>query len=187
MFRFLAAIILLLPITSNAESYTECYKSIRNMQELEPIAHKAGLDVPIGSVTFEVLASSEKATDEDKPLIATLANKRQECWGLLKSNLESKSAPESVKSTFEASNTEQMNLMAALYGQEITYGQYVRGMQEAASRGKKSLSAISNADNSRSMEQLLQGMSNAFKNVQPKPVINCSSSKLGDSINTTCR
>ncbi len=187
MLKCLVAAALLLPTIAHAETYTDCYKSIKTMPELEPISHKAGLDVPIGNVKFEVLANTEKATEDEKPIIAMLANKRQECWGLLKSNLESKSAPESVKSTFETSNTEQMMLMAALYGQEITYGQYVRGMQEAASKGRKSLSAISSADNSRSMEQLLQGMSNAFKNVQPKPVINCSSSKLGDSVNTTCR
>jgi hypothetical protein len=172
----------------------QCYSHLLNMPELTPIANKMSFP-DMSKASFEQLANTEKATDQEKPLISKYAEGSKICFDLDISSQPDNLHPRVIPALNEY-HSNKMSLLIDLYNQKISYGEFIKKRQEASTKINSEFELVDreiaeNNANLQSMQadqkrrawaDLFQGLSNAVP--KPRPSINCSKDYFG---NVTCR
>lgn len=141
MLRYFIAVTLILPISCFAENAADqCYDHLIAMPALSIIATKIGLP-DVTKASFEQMANQDKATSEEKPVIAKYAEGTKICheldMQLQPSNLHPK-----ARKTIEENHSSKIGLLIDLYNQKISYGEFIKQRQESASKTKRELAEV---------------------------------------------
>ena len=190
---FFIAMILFCNTSLAATVGEQCFDELYTRPDLTVINNKIGTGSP---PTFEQLANTEKATEEEKSLISKLAQGVSDCFALYMSKEFSNLHPD-IKKALEENYNLRMALLSDLYNQKITYGDYVKQRLLAKTKTESDISRVdqeiakSNAI-ARQAEQQQREKDAAFyienmkQNRRPKTT-NCTSNRVGDTVYTNCR
>ena len=180
-----------LAIKEDEKSASEkCYEYLFAMPALLPIANKMSFP-SIQNATFEQLANTDKATDQEKPLIAKFAEGSKIC-AELEASLVPIEFTETIKTINDQLNARTSSLID-LYNQKISYGEYIKQRKEkseeisrAYEAAKAEYNAQMAANNARQDAQrrkefsdALGNISNSIRNSMPPRAVNCNPNGLG--------
>ena len=185
----LLTILIFLSLTVKAESVAEaCFNYLYTLPELSPIANKIG-SPDVTKATFEQLANLDKATSEEKLLIARFAKGVQVC-----DEAELKEQPNNLhpvaKKALEDIASSRMASLIDLYNNKISYGEYIKQRQVSISKFKSDRDFVDNdiaeqnaqqeaaerQENANTARAIGESISRSLK---PKPSINCNPNGYG--------
>ena len=185
-------LLLLLPTLCFAEDAADqCYDHLFAMPELIPIANKMGFP-DISKTSFEQLANTDKATDNEKPLISKYAEGAKICSDLAMSLQPQRLHPKAKKREEDNANN-RVTLLIDLYTQKISYGEFIKFRLEAIAKSRREweeLSAEINENNAReeamqgarnnkAWADLFNGLAEGVRNSRPPSAINCNPNGFG--------
>lgn len=183
---------LIMPIQCFASDAAEqCYSHLLAMPDLQPISNQMSFP-DISKASFEQLANTNKATDQEKLLIAKYAEGSKICF-----DLDIASQPDNlhprVKPALNEYHSNKMSLLIDLYNQKISYGEFIKKRQEASTRINNEFEIVDReiAENNakyesmqadqkrRALADLFQGLSNGISNSRPPRAVNCNPNGFG--------
>lgn len=118
----------------SAEQYCDYLMSD---SELDPIRNKLPLN-DINKADFDMLANTQKATDAEKPVIRIYAMKETECQTKSMRALD-KFGDESYITIANGYRGVVNGLIADLYNQQLSYGDFIRQAQKASTEVESAL------------------------------------------------
>lgn len=196
-------------------SYEACRNNMASNPELALISGKIALAGP-DAQTFAMLSNKEKPTEAEKTQIARYFDERKKCVEIANKYRSSFGWPPSLTLIESASNSAFDNLLVALHGGSLTYGDYARIRKEIQNNtASASIQAEDelkkNAADSAARAQMIANqnaiaqaqLTQAFAATQastammiqankPPPTINvnthshCTSMAVGNQVNTNC-
>jgi hypothetical protein len=181
--------------TAEDDPTAHCYDRLEAAHPaLAPLAAKVGSLVASDKSTFEMLASQEKASEADKPLLSQWAAARQECLQSGRA-FRAQYAPPGWADAIEAGQSAAMVLIARLYAGEITYGEFNRSRREAAARALEQLRAVNERDTAARQQVQQDAAADALLIQQmlrptimsPRAPVTCNSYSIGGRVSTTCQ
>lgn len=188
IYSTVASLILLLPTLCFADNADQCYERLVTMPQLSPIANKMSFP-DISKASFEQLANTDKATDQEKPLIAKYAEGSKICFELDMS-LQPYNLHPRAKTTLNEYQSNKISNLIDLYNQKISYGEFIKQRQEASVKFNSEMEIVDKevaaynskaeadqeAQTHKNWENTFQGLSNAFKR---KPSVTCTPNGYG--------
>ena len=195
------AIVSILSFPVLAEELTEdpsekCFAYLNSMPELKLPDNKLPKD--ISEATFEQLANQDKATDQEKLLIAKRAKGIKICFDF---DFDWQTRIRPSGSTIHAAGRKilevrRANIMSSyidLYNQKISYGEYIKQRQAAnenyvrdmvaanaeSDEANENIKALEQAQKHRMWADIFGGMGDSIRKSQPPRAINCNPNGFG--------
>ena len=196
-----------LAVLAEQDPTAECIATLHVYESLNPIADKVDLGAP-ATPSFKVLTNSDKATDAEKVAIAAWAAQREKCLQAGQSWRESNMPPD-LRQLSEGSHGRLMGLMADLYDNKLTYGEFARQRAKIADELRSSWNALvtqhrqEQAQAKAQADQLeAQRRATVLQYLQNRPALvppiqfhpmtvpqplNCQTRYMGNTAYTTCQ
>jgi hypothetical protein len=187
------------PAMAQQSTYGPCMQAEAPHPAYDAIRSKTSL-VGTAGITFEMMTSNARATDEEKIAIARWADAAAKC------NAHDapfrRAIPPDAAAAIEASASGFTGLQAALYSGEITYGQFNTTRRERSAVVQRELTAIQQREAARAdaedqarrqaaLQYLLgQQPRNTFQPMQPyqpPPTVNTNCYRFGNQLTCTTR
>lgn len=187
------------PITAIADQdFYQCMDTLYTRPELAPLLQKIGA-ADVKNASFEALINQEKASDQDKPLIAILANGSKSCWDAEKAKQTPDMYQKSVNA-FNANENNKITALADLYTQKISFGEYIKLRKESVEKAEMAYQEADaeiaeynrgvdennekirdnqRAQQARGLANAFGNISNSIRNSRPAPAVNCIPNYLG--------
>lgn len=190
----------------NLQAYVSCVEALKNNPSLQSISGK----IAIGGVkeqSFSYLTNTNKPNDDEKAAIHLYADNVRKCRALSEKYLVDVEMPTSVLAAHHSTSTARENLLAALYSDEITYGDYAKRTKEVHDNEESAMAQIiqelqRNASEAQAraeqiaaqnaIAQASQAFSSsmaasaAMMNATKPNRLNCTTSSFGSSMQTDC-
>ncbi len=168
-----------------------CFRGLEHDARFDKMKVRGAVGSAI-QVTLEMAASRDKASDEEKSQLSILAVARQTCLDLGKAWRRTYAPPE-IAVIYETLQMRVMDLMANLYGGDITWGEYIARRRGIASEFEQSRAQIAtnlrNQEESRRRDAVntLLLMHALQPQQQPSRQINCTTRYIGSTAYTSCQ
>lgn len=193
--------------TAADDPSNRCIDRLGTDAQLTPIVSKVGVVTNTDSITLEMLASQERATEADKVVLQYWASARQRC-AEEGAAFRRAYAPPQFQILASDGTAAQLILLSRLYSGEITYGQFnverkqlrsefakrvqVAQAQEAQGNlAAQQAEAIRRAQASQELTNgllLLQASRPPPMAIQPPPTqVTCTSRPVFNQVQTVCR
>jgi hypothetical protein len=171
-----------------------CFDELFARQDIAVVVNKLTVAAQTPA-TFEQLSNTEKATDAEKPLIAILADGTNKCHQVTMDEAP-KNMPFSIRNAYDNYQNNRMILLIDVYNQKISYGEYMQRrqlaktkMEQDVARGNQEISDNEATSRQLEQEQIERDMAVFRENTRrssPKTT-NCTSTRLGNTVQTNCR
>lgn len=181
----------------------KCFAYLESMPELKPL--EAKIPKKLSEATFEQLAKQDRATDQEKLLIAKLAKGTKICWDL---DFDWQTRIRPTGGTIHAAGRKILevhrdNVMSSfidLYNQKISYGEYIKQRQAATGNynrdmdaanaksheaiaenaaAEEKISALEQAQKRQMWSNIWDGMAKGIRNSQPPRAVTCTPNGFG--------
>lgn len=176
-----------------AEKFTpdKCYEYLFSMPALLPIANKMGFP-DLKKASFEQLANTAKATDQEKPLIAKYAEGAKICHEL-DMDMQPNNLHQKIKAALYENESNRTSSLIDLYNQKISYGEYIKMRKESNAKltneidiadreideYKQNAVAYEKAQKQQAISDTLGNISNSIRNSRPPRAVNCNPNGIG--------
>ncbi len=187
---------LALQAKANEDLSGKCFDTVDSMPELKPIQNK--IPIKISEATFEQLANQDKASEEEKPVIAMLAKVIKICSDLdfaWQTRIRPSGGTIHVagRKILEENESSRMSSLIDLYNQKISYGEYIKQRQAANVKyiremtaanaendeAKENIKVLEQAQKNRMWSDIFGGMGDSIRKSQPPRAINCNPNGFG--------
>lgn len=162
----------------------KCFDYLYSMPELKHLENKITKNV--SEATFEQLANQDKATDQEKLLIAKLAKGVKICSDMHLDFTVSRNVHATGIKILEENANSRMSSLIDLYNQKISYGEYMKQRQAAIAKFNRDMAAADaeiDAENAaqkgRMWGGVLDGMARGFRNSLPPRSVICTPDASG--------
>jgi hypothetical protein len=180
-----------------------CYRQLETDQRFAALKTKIGSVIASNKATVEMLASTEKPTEEERRQISVLGVARQSCADMGHA-FRLTYAPPGYEAAFMAGQNDVLALLARLYAGELTYGEFNRERLDLGHRTSANMNATVDRAQANAQQSAIQSQQSALQSMQimqmmqanrpaPQPLplpaqpINCTSSRIGSQTYTNCR
>lgn len=125
--------------TTKQDPLMQCVAAINAKTSYDPLRSKMSL-VGADEQTVAMLASTERPSEAEKPLILSWANDRQAC--LRQDEANRKDMHPAARNLFAMSSSMTTTAISQLYGGQLTYGEFAQRRQQITDALRKDLSAM---------------------------------------------
>lgn len=200
-------IVSLIAFPVQAEELTEdrvdkCFANLDSMLEWKQLGK---FPEKLSEATFEQLANQDKATDQEKPLIAERAKRTKICFDL-DFDWQTRIRPDGgtlyagARKVLEVRRDSVMSSFIDLYNQKISYGEYIKQRQTANEKHNRdmvaanaendeanaeiyaeeeNIKAVERAQKHRMWGNIFGGMERGIRNSQPPKSVTCTPNGFG--------
>lgn len=138
--------------SSEDDPSARCFTTLSTEAKFAPLSAKIGsIGVP-DKAGIEQMASKERVTEEDKPLLSAWAAARQACAEQGR-GFRAQYAPPGWVPTYDSLQSGVLVAIANLYGGNITYGEFITERLRVSEIAKAQFSDASNRDMSARQQQ----------------------------------
>lgn len=175
-------------MTAEHDPSRSCFQGQEIDPRFEALKPRLGAIARADRATIEMLASNDKATNDEKAVLSLWAKSRQECAEMGRLYRE-RNAPPGWQTAFDAQQNTIIQAIASLYSGNITYGQFVAERQRIASASIAQLESIDNRDTTARAaraQEAQQGANRASDALQMMLMQQQQIRQQRQPINTTC-
>ncbi len=128
-----------------------CFDTLTSSNTLDPIRGKIALD-SANNQTFSMLTDSNKPILQEKQAILAWGNGRDRCFALQRTENSAQDVNLQIMAVLDAYATSQQNILAQLYMEKITYGDFSAKRKAIATTTNEALTGIQGELQKRSAE-----------------------------------
>lgn len=194
-------------------SINQCYERLRNSPSMQILDGK--IAPKVDDQPLAILSSNQKPTQKEKEALVTWDKERSECQKYEIEHVDTMVGATNLKAVLMSAQAQLRADTADLYSGVITYGQFAKKRQVLAARVREAQANVIEQNNRKndaearanqqlqiqqqqidaqnraiSNQALIQG-ANVLNTVNTPPprvptTVNCNSTRVGNSVNTTC-
>lgn len=128
-------------IASSKSKIQACFDTLTSSNTLESIRGKIALG-SANNQTFSMLTDSSKPTSQEKQAILAWGNGRDQCFALQRTENIAQDVNPQIMAVLDTYAASQQNILAQLYMEKITYGDFAAKRQAIATTTNEALAGI---------------------------------------------